>query len=585
MNKFAKYSHGFSLIEAAVVVLFVSLAMVPVIANIGGTTAVNSDNRSATNAVKNANRATQVGNSLMQAALSGDASISFNLSDLPAAGQTLTTPMRTYLDGTGREYGQPFYYQWVVQDHSYYMNTAGGFLGEDSGKLPNGGDPVMVTPLSNHVVYAVLLVFDDPNSNSPVLTMPTYLYLNDCGTSGNCGSSNTDTAIVFVIDRSGSMQWGEKSGNRFGTVSGVGSPWLKNRYAIGNNVPDSQILISDIYNDETLDTTFALPLANEDPSSSFSDVYPYPNGVNTLNSGVLKFPQNCDDSSKWSQSEMSLFFAGNAITSSTPAPRRERANIIERICGKNSINRGSYNSFSAGELTRDNLANWETMVNENISRFEALRNALITFLVTVEHNNKLVNTASLGLVSFSNSGALESAIEVPTTAPINGHQRFQNFRRRSLMINRAGNGSIQPSGSTRVHLGMKIAADMLYESPASQKIMVVIADGDFNGYSGGLGGGGSVTTNPFRLAEAIGDGSYNVGGVNPEEEEITVYAVGVIGASPNQMQAISGPTPNGQFFFINSVADVRPMFDQIIAQIERLILLQSAQRHRVPLGE
>jgi len=563
---------GFSLIEAAVVMLFVSLAMVPVVANIANIQNPNSNTRSVSDAVKSSNRAMIVANSIMQQALSGNTSVSFNMSQLPPPGQTLVTPLTAYMDGSGRAYNKPYYYRWVVEDRSYYTNTAGQLLAANSTLLPANGMPLYVTPQGNRIAYATLQIFDNPNSTTPLLALPTYLYRNNCSTSSLCDpAQQAKTSIVFVLDKSGSMQMGNNSDPYGLAVPGgtSASPFLKNRYVVGGNNPDTQIRIADLYNDETLDVTFAMPTSQEDPETPFSELYPYPGGVPNVS-----FPAHCDDRTQWNVTLMNKYFVANATTL--------RPYHIERLCGYNRDNPpANGNSLPIGP-TRDTTAHWQTMINQNMSRIEALRNALFLFLVTMEHKPKLSVNLNLGMVTFSDDQQLQSALE-PALNTHNGFKRFENFRQRAVMINREGIGSISSAGSTQAHKGMKLAADMLYANDAPQKIMIVVTDGEFNGYTGSMLSGGTPADNPFRLAEAVGNGTYNLGGINPQHKKITVFAVGVIGASPEQMVAISSVTPNGQYFLINSVSDIRPMFDQMAYQLEKLILIKMAERYQLPL--
>lgn len=581
-------SPGFSLIETAIIILFVSLAMVPVITTMGGvndttnTSAARSANISAVSS--RASKEVVAANTIMERALAGDETVSFNASTLfTTPGQTVVTPRRQFYGSTSRAYNQAIEYDWVVRDLSHLKDTSGQLINWANQPV-SANDAESVAPTGNFVQQATLRVYENPGDANPILSLPTYFYRSTCGSNGvDCGDVDLDqTGIVLVVDRSGSMQWSISAGKSKGATStDMSAPWLKNRYTIGGSVPttpgDPSIRINDIFDDTTLDTTYMLPVAQGDnPDTPYSEQYILP-AVNGFSNNCADVPTTLGDPGK----DVAKYFATGALTynyggdagNGEPATNAtKRREVISAFCGRNGISYGG----------RDSQANWDKLINDNMSRIEALRNALLSLLVKLEQNQFLVANMEMGLVTFS-SGTPSAVKQVDMEKAANppgpvDSLKFVNMRYRSAMINREGTGQISASNGTNMLAGLQQAATMLYAKDFDNRLIIVLSDGAVNS--------GSTPTNVKDFAKKVG-GCPTVG--NPacyagsNGKTITLFTVGLIEADDALMLAMAQRTPNGQFFLAQSVTDLQPIFDQIAFQIERLVLNSMAKRYHLPV--
>ncbi len=583
-----RQTYGFSLIESAVVILFVSLAMVPVIATMGGANdsqaSLYSGNVSSMTAHKS--KLTYAANSIMERAMAGerdqgdngvgfDPTLLFPDGNNNTIGKTKEVDKRSFYGTTGRDYSQPITFKWVVRDLSYRVDEDGDLIGWDNHTVSQS-KAERVAPSGNRVISAALELYENPGDAKPIMTLPTYFYRSSCTTtSGGCNSVTLEkTGVSVVLDVSGSMGWALRPGTP-GTINGIASPFLKNRYDIEGNRADGQIRINDVFDDTTLDLTYVQPFGTEDPDTPYTEEYMQP-GANP-STPVLNFPASCADPNNNPANEK-RYFTPNTFNS------RSRAEVVAKLCGRNPN----------GTPTRDSLRNWTRMLNDNMSRVEGARNAILSMLVTLEENQFLTTYMKMGLVTFTTSERGYATLRVPleeAKAPPGSNvtnSKFINMRRKAAMINRDGSNNrteIRAGGGTPMLHGLKLAAKDLYQdSDVSNRLIIAIGDGSVNsGSQGSSKPPPRCRGNVSDFAKKVGDGTYKDGPVKAKGGKVTIFSVGIIGYHEPTMRCLAEQTPNGQFFAIDSVADMQPIFDQIAFQIERLVLNSMVARYNLPI--
>ncbi len=558
---------GFSLVETAIIILFISLAMVPVIATMGGVNDPNSGASSTVNvsAVSGFRSKTMVAaNSIMERALAGDTTVSFDASTIfTQPGDVQTTPRRLFYGSTPREYSQPIEYDWVVRDLGYRVD-GGGDLIDWAGNSVNWTNAVELQPVGNQVIHAVLRVYENAGDANPMMSLPTYFFRSNCGQVDCAGVDVQKTGVIIVGDISGSMAWVGRTYPSPGTVSRVSSPWLRNRYPIFGNAVPASIRIDDPFDDEKLDVTWVLPFANEDPDTPYSDTYIRPGG-----DAFITFANNCDDLSTPANRALIDPYLVNNTTSNAG-----RRTALERLCGT-----GAWRT----------PAMYSELMGRYMSRMEAFRNSMLSLLVKLEDNQFLVQNMKMGFVTFSGGVQtrvnLEDAAQPSVSSPVPSavtDNKFINMRLNMLMLNRPGAGQILQGGSTRMHDGARRAADMLYaDSDVKRRMIILVTDGDPNPGNQG---------NPLllNLASSIGNGCFptipaNAGCADPENTT-TLFTVAVIGVSAGGQTMLTDAaqrTPSGQFFNAENVEDMGPIFDQITWQIQRTVLTNMVNRYHL----
>ncbi len=588
-------AHGFSLIETAVVILFVSLALVPIIATMGGANDNNATIYSGNVSSQTAHRSklTYAANSIMERAMAGerdqtaagvgfDPELLFPDGDQTVIGDVKDLSRRSFHGTTSRDYSNPITFKWVVRDLSYRVDKDGDLIGWDNSGVSQS-NAERVAPSGNRVISAALELYENPGDVKPIMTLPTYFYRSECS-AGACNRASLEkTGISVVLDVSGSMLAVERSYLPGYSVNGISSPYLKNRYDIAGNRADPRIRINDIFDDRTLDLTYAQPFGSEDPNTPFTEEYMQP-GANPSNP-ALDFPASCADAANNPANERMYFTPGALdpvrfwdwrrrqwVTSNS------RAELIAKFCGQNPD----------GTPTRNNRRNWTRMINENMSRIEGSRNAILSMLVTLEENQFLTSYMKMGFVTFNHGGKMRVPLEeaqIPPAPSTVTDSKFINMRTAAAMINRDGTNNrseIKAGGGTAMLTGLEIAAKDLYDDPdVSSRLIIAIGDGAT--YGGSRRAPPSCNGTVSDFARDVGDGTYRKGSVRANGDQITIFSIGIIAYHEPTMRCLAEQTPNGQFFAIDSVADMQPIFDQVAFQIERLVLNSMVARYNLPI--
>lgn len=517
---------GLSLIELALVMVIVTIALVPVIRMVGGPNS-SSGQGNATRVVGLRSKEILLANSLLERALSSDLQVlscgnSFNpLTSLPTVGQSTDFPTGSRC--TDNTYNQPLYYQWTVRN----MDASGSDI-----------------PMGNHYYTSTLNVWDKPSGGTPLITLPTFLFWNESGT---LATSNS-TGIVVVLDSSGSMTAGQiETAFAPRGAGNSASPFLKYRYAdpaIGYNPPASIAL--NINNNAQLDVVSALNA--DDPDTPWDDRYIKPGIL-----GIPPGPASCDTS-------MANWNAGGSVWQSPPIfafddnDDRDRARAICLLTG----------------VPSDFV--WQTTMNLYFSRIEAARSSLLNFLVSMEADPSLYQNTKLGFVTFST----DVVDRVVTLESIDGNNRYPQMRRWFTWINRQGGSRMIPAtGSTNMYGALRRGAQVAFSDPTlDNRIVFLVGDG--------APMVAPTNHSAFQtLSTQIGNGTFP--GANGKTA--TVFTLGLLSSDPDlpayMRDDIALRTPGGQFFYAQSIGDVDPIFNQIKYQIQRVILLNKSNRFNV----
>jgi hypothetical protein len=206
---------GVSLIEMGMVIVFISLALAPIIKVVGGPQN-ESGNAFRVNSVKS--REAILANTMVDKVLAHDYSAfncnstgvpdpSFDPATQLPVGTTSTNSIKKFNICQAQNSSATLYYQWTV----VHLNST------------NNGDNM---PSKNRYYQATFNVLgQDKDTNNPLLTIPVNFFYNEGGTD----SQNENTGVMVAMDRSGSMAWSDQA-NNLPSMWGVTSPFLFYRY-------------------------------------------------------------------------------------------------------------------------------------------------------------------------------------------------------------------------------------------------------------------------------------------------------------------------------------------------------------------
>ncbi|MDX2084671.1 MAG: vWA domain-containing protein [Candidatus Melainabacteria bacterium] len=551
MPNFRLHQAGISLTEVALITLFMSLALVPIIGMVGGKTDAGPSGTS-TAASRNSSREVIAANSIMERALAGEimnggsfaSPLLINtLNDLPKAG-VLNTARHAY------DNNQNIWYEWTLRDVSYKLNQNGQPV-DANGLTVSANSPnlVRIAPDGNRLVQATLRVYNGQSGTQPSVVFPTYLFRNEANFQGQEAKT---TDIVLILDVSGSMNCSELtpsndncgnpgSSQTMPSYQNVSVPYLRDRYFTNSDAP------LDLWNDQQLD--LVLTAKDDETTTQFDERY-------LLGGGPLGIPANCDLNNGASQTEMRKYFVDNFFNGGgkNNTARQRVANLCQ----------------SKAAMSQTQL---DATINGNLSRIEAARSAMLAFLLRMEGNQFLAQNVGLGFVTFSsNANKVFDFIEKPKLRqdPLQAKERlyFELMRERLVMINRAGNPSklIRADGGTHLSDGLQKAKEVLATgNPDTKKIVILLSDGEPT-----IG-----ITNKNQLKKWVTN--------NYADNDITLYTIGVIGADEDLMKTMATATPSGNYFFARNISELQPIFDQIAYEVEKLALLNITSRYHLNL--
>jgi len=545
---------GFSLIEMAIIMMLMSLAMVPMVMMIGG----NSTSLGTGDAQKSGSGTRLIGvktkevvfaNSLMERALAGDATV-FNVQANGgncASASTIPAPnsggqaIFNCVDNVS--YRDRIYYQWIVQDRA----------SEFPGNTPTEDK------MRNAFYRATLNIYNnDTWTGTPAMTMPTMTFTNITPPD----EESTTAGVVVVLDISGSMAWAaQNNANKLDRGTYYRYPWP------GYTPPTAGM---NLFNNSQLDLMIAAP--TDDPLTLYDDRYPR----NTI-LGMTK----CGSASPGGPADPifhNVGFGGNLYTGTNKT-------ALDNLCDGTP---GGYGS--------------DAMYDLSLSRIEAARNSLLSFLVELEADQTLRDSIQLGFVTYEGNTitnkyptAIGGALESPSAANV-----YVNMRNQFSWINRRGVNAMQilPGGVTPTWQGVNRAAQMLYAQPnLNERAILLLTDGLPNSSH-------VCDTDPGSTAESITVGlcyrDRNTNGVNglgrslgngtfpgANGQPIRVYALGILANETwmtNVLQTgLTDPT-NGTFKSVSSVGQIKTVFDDIKYQLFKQILLSKADRYGINLN-
>ncbi len=260
-HKSRSKTRGVTIIELAVILVIVTIALAPIVNMIGGP---RSNDGNLTRTTGHQTKQVIFANSMIERALSGDTvaiQCEGAMGGLPSAGNTESC------QGTFSQYSKPIYYEWVVRNLS--------------DTLPDG--------MGNELYDATLNVYTDSDYATSIATFPIKVFNN----LGPDEVSPEKTGILISIDISGSMALNSIPGMHYGgnvttNCNPVDSPYLEYRYEdpAHGYIPPGVAL--NLFNDSELDV-----VSFEDTNTSdtpWDDRYPQP--------GILSMPgPNCNSSS------------------------------------------------------------------------------------------------------------------------------------------------------------------------------------------------------------------------------------------------------------------------------------------------
>ncbi len=515
---------GLSLVEIGMVLVIISLALAPVVQMVAGPTSKTGEgNATRMNAIRSkeavlantiVERVIATGGDVMNC--TGTAPIT-----LPTGGGALNYPAAGAC--TNNTYNKPIYYRWTIQD----MSTAG-----------NG------VPDGNSYYRATLNVYDS-YPGTPIVTFSTYFYK----TGTYSATASSVTGIMIVQDISGSMVWSQVDGALTRGGSGTASPYLKYPYndpSVGYVVNPSLNMDAvanggngnGVIDDDELDIVSANPV--NDPDTFWDDRYPRP-GIH----GMV----NCDGSPpnpNWNAALWNTHFVFNDNTD---------RNHINQLCSTTAGNR-------------------DAVLNSSLSRMEASRASLLSFLVSIEQDPVMLGNTKLGFVTFETGMQTRvggAGLETPTGG------KFTLMRNRLTWMNRQGPGSILTGGGTNMYGGVDRGADLLCRDRTLQnRIVFLVGDGQPTV--------GNTSHASFQsLADNLASGNYCATHGGSTQDKITVFTLGLLAPQasiePYMKTDLADRTPGGAFFYTNNVANIQTVFEQVKYQIFRVAILNSDDRY------
>jgi hypothetical protein len=589
-----RHAFGLSLVELALVMVIISLALVPVVQMVNGSRSQSGEG-TAERVTALKSKEAIVANSLAEEALSGNFSrfncdgggnpLAFDpASDLPTSGNS-----RTYGRCTDTTYATPLYYQWSL------VNAPG-------------------MPKQNEYYQAALNIYAQPTDGQPTLTLPINFFRN----TGSYAQTQQRTGVMLALDVSGSMVWGVSTGFPGGInptilnpAAGVdyadtychgpnclGSPFMFYRYdrmrfagntwgvafnpaSVPGMLPGTKRAWLNMWDNSELDLSYGQSI--QPPASpDFSD----PDAI-TPNNEKFPYATATVNDPTWGNGLLGI---GNCATAATDnAFWTSNPNLIHTFMPQARTTRYDMANPPEGNFGRDlivrlcnrktSTADWNTSLNTAMSRIEAARTGMLSLLISLEANPVVTSSVEMGFVPWSNVAnagyevPLASAVTVPGVPGLH----FRSMRERLLWVNRAdpaNPNSVLPvplntaSGATHIRNGLEAAYQRLMGRNYDRRIIVLLTDGAPNPNNG--------TNTPA----AITNYTLNTMGNNaPQNQRVTLFTIGLIQGDPVLLTNMASSTPGGQAFVTNNIQQLRSIFESIAYQIQKLALMDVPSRY------
>ncbi|MEM0952159.1 MAG: hypothetical protein AAGI66_08475 [Cyanobacteria bacterium P01_H01_bin.74] len=567
--------NGFTLLELALTILTLALALAPVVQLIGGSSSANG-NATQVNALKS--KEAIVANTMVDKVLARDFSefncdvngnaVAFNPdTDLPA-GTSLANSLQQYNLCRVQGVNSELYYQWTVIGLNEFTN---------SNDMPS----------KNQYYEATLKVMGpDRNPNNPLFTIPTNFYYNE----GSFSIAQASTGVMLAIDTSNSMAGSSTAfpfnvpftkqrvpgGSELFTTNGIrqflAPPYFFYRYNVnlfsGNDwgagnfspadVPSTAIL--DAADDAQLDMIFAKAIAPDngfndlDITTPYNEKFPYSTASNSLlGSGNCASTANTDWTSNDSSNLLRYLVVPYARTN---VQYRE---MVQKLCELKPSQQG-----------------WVDVNEQFLSRLEAARTAILTLILKMEEVPQVAQNVSIGFIPWSVEAELRHRVVPANPTFANGSLNYETLRNKVLWLNRAdpsSQSSLNPilmSNRTNMRDGLEKSVAEL--APYDRKIIILLTDGL-----------------PFPNAgvnstTALIDYSLNTIGRNaPAEDQVSLFTVKLIGGDDTFLNTMASNTPDGRYFPVNTISDLTEVFESIAFEIQKLSLLSSTDRYGLTL--
>jgi hypothetical protein len=543
------WSPGVSLLEVAMLMLILTLALAPVVRHLGGPSSAEG---TAARVIGTKSKELLLANTLIEQTLSNhfdsfvcnydqSKGATFVHANLPAINKM------AYFPSAGsrclvKNNASTVYYQWQVR------NAA-----QANSLMPDG----------NEYYNAVLNVYSAATGGTLLLSMPSSFFYNASGVTTPQGK----TGIIVVQDISGSMMWSQRDasilnaeGDSTPDHAVVASPYLRYRYADPSlgYTPPNEIALSfasgpNAFNDQ-LDIITAK--AADDPLTPWDDRY--------LDQNILDAP-NCQSNAAWPSIHWrQTKFYSQKVDALSNWAQSDIHDTIQNICKRDP--------------------NWNSMMNNNVSRIEAARGSLLNLILSIEADPTLYRETRLGFYTFSapnvpsqNNPSRQGWDRRVALEGVDANNRYPNMRRQVSWMNREGPGQINPYEGTEYTLPLTQAARDLFADPSlDNRFILFVSDGAPNGP-------GDSHAQLAALATRIGNGTFPGSG----GKKATIFTLGLMANDPEMpsylRDDLAQNTPGGQFFQAQNVGDVSAIFDQIKYQIQKSILLSKSNRYNIDL--
>lgn len=616
MTAYSGKAHsGVSLIELGMVMVFISLALVPVIKMVGGPQS-SSGNGNSVRLNGISSKQAVLANTMVDRVLSGDfTGFTCDTSGSPSTfdpktqlpkGTTAANSIKTFTKCKAQTTNADLYYQWTVVN----LNSSN-----------NGND----LPQNNQYYQATLNVMD--KTNKILLTMPTNFLYN----SAPFKPDPVTTGVSFSLDISNSMADADTEAQRAtkakkkknpysrspqvsadGFEHAFSSPYLFYRFS-DNSFPSGKNNDWDVdfshkpnnimlnkWDNTQLDLVSAQQFApnppgnDPDPSTPNNEAYPFATvaspgfwGEGLLGSGDCT---SNGGNGKW-KTDDNLMFTFLPLTGQTARYRNPPAGSPEAAANQTGQTKNEALKFITGMCeAKDDYDDWSDTVNQLESRLEAARTAAVSMVLKLESKPTIAKTLNLGFipwgstVDWGHEVPLEAATTVidPSTGKTVDGIHFVNMRNRLLWINRADPNDaasnkpviIQHDYGTQIDDGLRAAVKQLDNGKKyTHKIVILMTDG-YPSPNTGANSDDSLK----NYAETMG------------KQGITLYTVGLIEADPNLLKAMAAranlgnPTDkNSQAFIADDVSALKNAFDVITYQIQKQALLDMVARYNITL--
>ncbi|MEB3244993.1 MAG: prepilin-type N-terminal cleavage/methylation domain-containing protein [Vampirovibrionales bacterium] len=529
---------GFTLVELAITMLLLSVALAPVIALTAGKLENEQALSTIGGEIRSQNKGDAIANSLMQRALLGSLPTgsslesTLDLTTLLNRGDYFRTGKFNYPGDGGR-----YQYDWEVHDASYpYLVNQGTHVW---GAIPDATIPSEMA-LGNRLVLAKVNVYDS-RTNVLVSKLSSMINVNTPADISPLPEFK-GIAIDILVDTSLSMtDTIQESTAMYRSrldLTGIadlddhtamGSPFYHDRYFQDSTSPAHLNYL----NDSQLD--IAGFFTQDNPPQNQTSKYPDNYGA----SGVLGMPNECNPAHAdydMNSAALNNFFvplwrtggvAANVPGGFSTTIANRRAKIIEYTCAKSNATP---------------LRTMSDYLNKDLSRLELARATLLSLMLRLEERPEIYDNVKIGLSLFN--AKVEDTVPIQETVsltnPVTGNPKeyYNALRQELLWLNRYD--ALSPGGKfrgnlthpgTNLYLAISTSRNKLNATQFDgyKKIIVLITDGEATV--------GTTGVTPLRtLIKNLG-----------QDDQIALHIVDMSGGYRPELKVWSELTPGGLY--------------------------------------